>query len=201
MSPSVTYSAVEHATGFERRNYVPGSHCSPGALREMSPKYIFLPSMHGDDLTLSLAMWRCDAVKSSWTSDSGPAAVCVSTLSFCHLSLSLALSRSLSFSFSCSCSVCVSVCVSGPTVRKQPWCLLLWPTLFRHLACRTTADRRCWLKRHDLSLTFAAACGLQSALCLVLAFHMHEMLFRLANCFLLSRSGSTSRNSQSTVVA
>lgn len=91
MSPSVTYSAVEHATGFERRNYVPGSHCSPGALREMSPKYIFLPSMHDDDLTLSLAMWRCDAVKSSWTSDSGPAAVCVSTLSF-FTSRSLSLS-------------------------------------------------------------------------------------------------------------
>ena len=152
MSPSVTYSAVEHATGSERRNYVPGSHCSPGALREMSPKYIFLPSMHDDDLTLSLAMWRCDAVKSSWTSDSGPAAVCVSTLSFFT-------SRSLSFSCSCSCSVCVS----GPTVRKQPWCLLLWPTLFRHLACRTTADRRC---RLSLTRTVSHFCSsMRAAVC------------------------------------
>lgn len=104
MSPSVTYSAVEHATGFERRNYVPGSHCSPGALREMSPKYIFLPSMHDDDLTLSLAMWRCDAVKSSWTSDSGPAAVCVSTLSFFT-------SRSLSLSLFLLLLLCLCLCL------------------------------------------------------------------------------------------
>jgi hypothetical protein len=98
---------------------------------------------------LDLRLWPCSGL-------------CFNSLFF-HLSLSLALSRSLSFSFSCSCSVCVSVCVSGPTVKKQPWCLLLWPTLFRHLACRTTADRRCWLKKtrsvsHLCSSMRAAVC-------------------------------------------
>jgi hypothetical protein len=83
-------------------------------------------------------------------------------LLFTSLSLSRSWSLSLRLSLSLSLSLClllsrsICICVSGPTVRKQPLCLLLWPTLFRHLVCRITADRRC---RLSLTQTVSHFCS------------------------------------------